>query len=195
MRADDDVLVELAREVREDVSFAPARHEPSAHLQTDAHPVLEPCGILGRDERRGRRRDVRMRRHEGDRATAERARQQARDLATVRIDNGERRQAAVADRRIGLADLAHRALAVEGVRVHARPSRPRVPLHLQPGLVGLVADEIELLELRFETEVAERIRHRLGRPLRLLAPGRARADADRERLDQVHVGECTSILW
>ena len=68
----------------------------------------------------------------------------------------------------------------------AGPGGPPLALDLQLRLVGLVADELELLEPWLEAKLAERIGDRVGRPNRCIAPGRAGPDAGGEGFDQVH---------
>ena len=92
----------------------------------------------------------------------------------------------------GLGDEPIRFTApspVERVRVHARAGGPPLALDLELGLVRLVAEQVELLEARLETELPKRLGDEVGGPRGFVAPGRARADVDCERLDQVHRAE------
>src|SRR5439155_6257665 len=113
-------------------------------------------------------------------------------LAAVRRDDCEARQLLVADRRGRRADPAHGSFAVEVVRVHARTGRPPLALHLEFRLVRVVADQLELLEARFETELTEGVGDQVSGARRRIATGGPRADLAGERLDQVHAGECRS---
>ena len=102
---------------------------------------------------------------------------------------GER---AVPDRSRRITDPLHGSLAVEGMGVHARPGGPALAVDLQFGLVGLVAEEIELLEPRLEAEVAKRVGDGLGGAERGVTPRGAGPDADRQRFHEVHALESSS---
>ena len=105
-----------------------------------------------------------------------------------RVDDCEVRQAPVADRRAARADPPHCPLAVEVVRVHARPGGPALTLDLEQRLVGVVAEELELLEPNVEAELPKRSGHRLGGLPRRFAPGGARADPACQPFDEIHDG-------
>ena len=45
MRADDDVLVPAARDVRDHVAFQPSRHEAAADPEAHAHPVEQALRV------------------------------------------------------------------------------------------------------------------------------------------------------
>ena len=105
----------------------------------------------------------------------------------VGVDDREARQHAATDRRGRLADALHRPLAGERMRVHARSGGPPLALDRELRLVGVVADEVELLEPRLEPELAKRRSDGLGSLSRSLAARGARADAGREGVDEVHV--------
>ncbi|HZT90653.1 MAG TPA: hypothetical protein VFA05_01295 [Gaiellaceae bacterium] len=192
VRRHHDVLVAVARHVGNDVALAQTRQEPAADLHPHAHPVAQPLRVACGEEGGGRRRHVHVRRHERDRAPAERARQEARALPAVGVDDGERRELPVADGRRALADLAHRPFAVERGGVSARSSRPALPLDLDERLVRLVPEQVELLEARLEPELAERVRDDVGGSRGRVAAGGARPDVGCERLDQVHARESKS---
>ena len=68
----------------------------------------------------------------------------------------------LADRCRRRADPLHGPLAVERVRVHARADVPPLALDLELRLVGLVAEQVELLEPRLEPELTKRVRHDVG---------------------------------
>ena len=82
------------------------------------------------------------------------------------------------------ADPPDCSLALERVGVHARAGGPALAFDLELRLVRLVADQVELLETRLEAELAEGIGDDVGGTRRLVGPGLARADVDRERLDR-----------
>ena len=106
-----------------------------------------------------------------------------------RVDDREVRQAPVADRRVARADPPHRSLAVEVVRVHARPGGPALALDLEQRLVGVVAEQLELLEPHVEAELPKRAAPPVGGLRRRVAPGGARADPACEPLDEIHDGQ------
>ena len=79
-----------------------------------------------------------------------------------------------------------------GMRVHARAGGPLLALDRELWLVGVVAEQLELLEARLQPELAKRGRDRIRGLSRSVAPGGARADVGREGVDEVHVGESTT---
>ena len=190
MRRHENPVLAAAASVGDHVSL-PAAHELAAEAEADVHPVLEPLCIRARDERRGRRRDGVVRRRERDRAAAERARHEPGALAAVGIDDRECRQPSLADGRRALADAANATLDVGGMRVHAGAGGPVLTLDLEPRLVRLVPEQVELLEPGLQAELAERGRDRLGGARRLVRAGRARPDVRRKSLDEVHRLEST----
>src|SRR5262249_27511032 len=86
------------------------------------------------------------------------------------------------------AEPAHAALdgAVSGVRVDARPRIPALAVDLELRLVGVVAQQPELVKAGFEPGLTKSIGDRLGSAFRLGRAGLADADLDAQRLDQVH---------
>ena len=56
------------------------------------------------------------------------------------------------------------------MRIHARAGGPPLALDLELGLVGLVSEQVELLEPRLEAELAERVRDQVGGPRGRLDP-------------------------
>ena len=131
---------------------------------------------------------MRVARHEGDRPEREGARQKARALPPSRIDDREDREEPVADRRTAHADPRDRPLAVEVVGVHARPGGPPLALDLEERLVGVVGEQLELLEPHGQAQLPKGVGDRIGGPRRRVAAGRARADAARQSLDEIHAG-------
>src|SRR5207247_3717081 len=96
--------------------------------------------------------------HERDRAAAERASVEPRDLAAPVLD-GEGRRVGV-ERGAELrppTDTPNAALdpAVARLRVHARARGDALAVDLELGLLRLVAEQRELLEARLETERGE----------------------------------------
>ena len=164
-------------------------------MQPHAHPVLESLRVDGTQKRRRRGRRLHVRGEEWDRSAAERTRQQAPELPTVVGDHRERRQFSVADGRRDFTDPFRASLDVGWVRVHARSGIPALALNFELRRLGLVRQQLELLKTRLETELAQRFRDDVGRLLRVRAAGGAGADADRERLDQVHACESTVRRW
>ena len=79
--------------------------------------------------------------------------------------------------------------------VHTRPGVPALAVHLELGLVGFVADEVELLEARLEAQLAEGVCDRVGRASGGVAARGARPDLACERLDQVHACDSSVIRW
>src|SRR6476646_9423085 len=119
-------------------------------------------------------------------------REQPCNLASVCIDDGEVRQFAVTDRRVRLTDPLDRSLACERMGIHARPGRPPLAVDLELRFVGVVADELELLEPGLEPELAERGSDGIRRTRRSVAACGPRADIGCERLDQVHPSDSSA---
>jgi len=123
-------------------------------------------------------------------APAERTGDEARELGAVVRDDAEGGELAVADGSLRLADPPHAALDLGRVRIHAWSRRPLLPLDLEPRLLGLVREQVELLETRLEAELAERVGDDVRGARHLRRAGGPRTDADGERFDEVHAREC-----
>ena len=67
---------------------------------------------------------------------------------------------------------------------------PHAALDLEPRLLGLVREQVELLETRLEAELAERVGDDVRGARHLRRAGGPRTDADGERFDEVHAREC-----
>ena len=184
--ADDDMLIPAAGDVGDHVAFHSPRQEAAADPDAYAHPIAQPLGAGSRDERGRGCGDVGVSRHERDRPERERARQEARDLPACRIDDCEVREPSVADRGAAPPDPAHHALAVECVRVHARPGLPALALDLEQRLVRLVREQLELLEPHREAELPESFGHGVRRARGVGAPGSSRPDLACQCLHEVH---------
>jgi hypothetical protein len=187
---DDDRLVALAREHRDDVPLRAAGDEAAGDANACRRALAreQALGVGARDE--GRRTDDDLSRtaaDERDRVAADRASLEARQLAAASVLDGEHVHGGERLCALG-ADVAHTALddAFRRVRVHARAGVPAFAVDLELRLLGVVAEQRELLEARLEPRSAQRLGDRLRGPRRLRRSGGADADLDAERLEEVH---------
>src|SRR5437763_451252 len=190
VRRDDDGLVALAAKPRADVAVAAAGHEAAADADSSdrAFQPAQPQRVGAGDERGRSDRDLPRAGHEWDRGAAERARLEPGEFPSRLVLDREdvRGREELAEAR--LADVTDAPLddAVGRVRVHARAGGPPLAGDLELRLVGVVAEEVELLEERLEAEVAKRVGHGFGGPLGLGRACHADADLGREGLEQGH---------
>src|SRR5262249_51852923 len=142
-----------------------------------------------RDERGRARRDDRSESEERDRAAAHRVLVDERlHRSTLVLDRPDLRRGE-AGHSLLLADLAQpaRHAALRGrMRVHAGAGGPLRAVDHELRLVGVVAEQWELLEAGPEAELPERVGDRFGRTLCRRRPCLANADLHAERLEEVH---------
>src|SRR5207237_8612037 len=85
--------------------------------------------------------------------------------------------------------------AVGGMGVHARPGGPALAVDFELGLLGVVAEQRELLEVRIEAGGAEGIGDRSGGSGCLGGAGGADADRGPKRLHEAHGPSLSSPGW